>query len=145
MALDDIKSLIIGAIFFVMIIIGGGLFLSSFAASDSTLDTTNRIGALNTQLNKSNDVINATAGIKSSIDIVGSGDVTSLNWFNALFGSIYYSLKASFSSIGFVSAIISDSVSYLGWDAVTPIIALFGLIIIIIIGFAMWSAVTKVN
>jgi hypothetical protein len=144
MALDDIKNLIIGSILFVVVISGGVIFLGSFSAFDSSIDSVGDVSGFNSTLNKARNVTDAANSIQDSISSV-SNNPGILGWFDALFGSIYNGLKAMFGSLSFISTAMVESVAFFGFDIVTPLIVLLGLVIVVVIGFAIWSAITKVN
>ena len=144
MALDDIKNLIIGSLLFVVIITGGMFFLGSFLNYDSNIDNTGKITVFNNTLNKATEVTAAAENIQTSVESI-STNPGPLGWFDALFGSIYNGLKAMFSSLSFINTLMIESTNFFGFDVVTPMITLIGLCVVVIIGFAIWSAITKVN
>lgn len=144
MGLGDVQNLLIGGIVFVLILSGGVIFVSSlYSAFGGGIDSTNQISEFNRTLNKAEQVTSAANNIRSSIDSVNSNEAGVLGWINALFGSIYYTLKTTISSLSFIGTAIEESVSYFGYDIVTPLVTLVGLIVVIIIAFAIWSAVTR--
>lgn len=143
MALDEVKGYLIGVIMFIVVITGGIIAFSSFTAYDSSIDATNQIGQFNTTFNKATEMTVAVDGIKTSVTEAGSSSSGPLGWLNALVGSAYNGLKALSGATSFVDVAATDSANFFNIPFILPLITLITLVITIIIGFGIWSAITK--
>lgn len=138
MALESMQNYIIGVILFVIVISGGVFILGNFYAVDNSIDASNRVGSFNNTLNKASEVTLAVEGIDSSIE---QNNTSPLGWVDVVFGSAYNGLRAVKSSMGFMGVATKEAGGLFG---VPPFITvLLALIFVVIIAFAIWSAVTR--
>lgn len=142
MGLDNIKGIMIGTVMFIIIITTGVFMLGSFRTDDSTLDSTNQIDKFNSTLDKTQEITSSVNDIKSSVDSVTQEKVGPLGWIEALVGSAYSSLKAIGGTLSFIGVAIEGTAGLFGIPSF--ILVLLSLIIVILIGFAIWSAIFKV-
>ena len=140
MALEDIKGYMIGVIIFIVVITGGVMMFSEFSAVDPTIDSGGQIGQFNRTLNKASNISQSVQGIEDSIEQAGTGRGP-LGWLDAIVGSAYNGLKAIGNTMGFVKVAGEDEANI--FNIPTIFVTLLGLIVTLIIGFAIWSAITK--
>lgn len=141
MALDNLQNYMIGVVFFVIVISGGAFMMSSFYSADPTIDTIGDISTFNASLNKANDITLAVDDIDGSIQSITAEDAGALGWLDALVGSTFSGLQALGHTLGFMNVATAEAANILG---VPPfIIPLILLVVIIIIGFAIWSAIMR--
>ena len=143
MGLDKLENYMIGVILFIVVVSGGAYTLTIFFNSDNTLDTTGEIDQFNASLNKAEDISESVEGIEQSIQSVTEVDAGVLGWINALVGSAFSGLKALGHTLGFMEVAAGELAGILGVP--TFIVPLLFLVVIVIIGFAIWSAVMRVS
>lgn len=143
MGLDSIQGIMIGAVMAIIIITTGIFMLGSFTAVDSNLDTADQIGNYSGTLDKSTEITDSVNQIKSSIDSVTEEKAGVLGWLNALIGSVFKGLKSVGNTLSFIGVASEETATNLGVPSF--IMPLLVLIIFIIIGFAIWAAVMRVN
>jgi hypothetical protein len=143
MGLEKIEGIMIGAVMAIIIITSGIFMLTSFTGADTTLDSRDDIAFINATLDKSVEITDSTNRIKDSIETVTAEDTGVLGWINALIGSVFNGLKSVGSTLDFIGVAATNTASYLG---IPPfILPLLTLIIFIIVGFAIWSAITRLS
>lgn len=141
MGLDTIQNYIIGIVLF-MIIIGGGTYMfGQFVSVDSTIDTAGDVSRFENNLYLASNVTSAVNQMDSNVQAVTAEDTGVLGWLNALIGSAYEGLRAIGSSIGFMSSAMNEAANMFGIPSF--IMGLLGLIILIVLAFAIWIAITK--
>ena len=143
MALDEVKGYLIGVIMFIVVITGGVIAFSSFTAYDSSIDSTNQIGAFNQTFNKAANITTSVTKIQQSVDRASTNGGGPLGWLNALVGSAYEGLTAISSSMRFVGIVADDTADFFNVPFILPLITLITLVITLIIAFGIWSAITK--
>lgn len=142
MGLEGVQNYIIGVILFVVVIASGVFVLGSFYSVDSSIDSVGQVSQFNESLNKASSVTASVGALDSSIQSVSSENVGILGWLNALVGSIFNGLKAIGGTLSFMNVAASESASMFGVPAfIFPLVLL---IVTVIIGFAIYSAITKV-
>jgi len=141
MALDDLKFLMIGIILSITVIVSGILIFTPFHQANTAQDPTDQFGNFSKALNRADNITSSVNGISSSISGVGSTNSGPLGWLDTLIGGTYRGLKAIGQTIGFVNDMGTESASIFG---IPPtIVALILLIIVVIVGFAIWAAITR--
>lgn len=143
MGIGDIKGIFIGVILGIIVLTSGLFMIGTFSASDTNLDTT--------QISTANSVlVNSTAGIYSSVKSLNSSmnKLTNPNSgffgvFDALISSVTGGLAAIGNTIGFMNVAAYQFALIL--HVPTFVVGLLWLIIIIIIVFAIYSAIMRVN
>jgi hypothetical protein len=143
MGIGDIKVIFIGVILGIIVLTGGLFIIGNFSASDNTLD--------NTQVGPANSIlINSTAGIYSSVNSLNSSmnkltNPTSgfFGVFDALISSVTGGLAAIGNTIGFMNVAAYQFAQIL--HVPTFVIGLIWLIIIVVIVFAIYAAIMRVN
>ena len=138
MALENIQNYLIGIIVFVLIISGGVYIVGDFYLADSSIDTENSIGNFSASMNKANEVTTSVNEIKDSID----AEPGILGWLNALIGSAFQGLKAMFGTLSFMNVVADDAATFFGIPLF--LVTLVSLITVVIIAFAIWSAIMRV-
>jgi hypothetical protein len=141
MGLDTIQNYIIGIVLF-MIIIGGGTYMfGTFVAVDGTIDTAGDVSRFESKLYLASNVTSAVNQMDTNIQSVTAEDTGVLGWLNALIGSAYDGLRAIGASIGFMGNAMGETANMFGIPSF--IMGLIGLIILIVLAFAIWGAITK--
>lgn len=141
MGLDDIKYYLIGIVIF-MVVIGGGVYiLGSFHNADNSIDSSGELSQFNDSLYKASNITKVINDLDASINSVTSEKVGALGWLNALLGSAFNGLKLIGQSVGFMKVVASEAGVILGIPSF--IISLLVLITIIIIAFAIYTAITR--
>lgn len=139
MALNNIQNYMIGIVIMIVMVTSGVLVFGNFTAVDATLDTTNQIQNFTRTLNKSSEITTSVDSISDSISGVTSENTGALGWLNALVGSVFNGLKAVGGTLSFMDVAARESGQIFGVPQ--EIIGLLLLITIIIIGFAIYSAI----
>jgi hypothetical protein len=121
-------------------ITGGVMMMGTFSTADTTLDQNGKVSQFNSTLNKASEIEASVGGIESSIEQAGSGRGP-LGWLDAIVGSAYNGLKAIGNTMGFVQVAGQDAANI--FNVPTIFVTLLSLIVTLIIGFAIWSAITK--
>ena len=145
MSLTTVQNTVIGLILLIVIVVSGGSYLTAFSANDSSLDSQDQIGNFNRTLNKAATVTQSANDIRDSITSLDSSNAGIFGIFNVLLSSAYNGLKTMFGSLDFISTGLSDAMSLMGFGDLDPIVALISLVTIVIIGFAIWAAIARVN
>ena len=143
MALENIQNYIVGLLLFVVIITGGVVSMGEFSSRNVALSNA-PVTDFEASFNKSAEITDTVGEISSSIDSVSTREAGALGWLSALLGSAFNGLKAVGQSLGFVDSLGEDTVSFLGVPAIYPMMALIILIVTVVIGFAIWSAIMRV-
>lgn len=141
MGLEGIQNYMIGIILFIIVITGGVYVIGTFRDSNTSLDTVGEINSFNQSLNKAANITTSVNQLDQQIQAVNSQDVGILGWLNALVGSIYNGLAAIGGTLSFMSVAASETAAIFGIPSfIFPLILL---IVTVIIGFAIWSAITR--
>jgi hypothetical protein len=141
MGLETIQNYIIGIVLF-MIIIGGGIYMfGQFLSVDSTIDSGGQVSDFESKLYLASNVTTAVDEMDASVQSVTAENVGPLGWLDALIKSAYNGMRAIGQSIGFMGNAIDEAGNIFGIP--TFIMSLLGLIIIIVLAFALWMAITK--
>lgn len=143
MGLESIQKIMIGVVMAIIIITSGVFLLGSFTASDPSIDTANKVGNFSATLDKSVEIKDSVGRIETSINSVSEEKAGVLGWLNALVGSVFNGLKSVGNTLSFISVASTQAASIIGIPSF--ILPLLTLILFIIIGFAIWSAIFKVN
>jgi hypothetical protein len=141
MGLDNIQNYMIGIILMIVIVTSGVLIMGDFTIIDTTLDDTNEIGTFSRTLNKSAEITESVGNIETSIDRVTTENTGVLGWLNALVGSVFNGLKAVGGTLSFMDVAAAETGEIFGIPS--EILGLIMLITIIIIGFAIYSAIMR--
>jgi hypothetical protein len=131
----------IGIILMIVIVTSGVLIMGDFTIIDTTLDDTNEIGTFSRTLNKSAEITESVGNIETSIDRVTTENTGVLGWLNALVGSVFNGLKAVGGTLSFMDVAAAETGEIFGIPS--EILGLIMLITIIIIGFAIYSAIMR--
>jgi hypothetical protein len=142
MGLEGVQNYMIGVILFVVVITSGVFVIGNFYSSDVSIDSGNQIGQFNRSLSKASEVTTSVNELQSGIVNVNEEDAGVLGWLNSLVGSIFRGLKAIFGTLSFMNVAADETASLFGMP--TFIFPLILLIVTVIIGFAIYSAITKV-
>ncbi len=117
------------------------LVTNANSINPSILNDTNVVSGNNftefSLLDKSNEINSSVNNIKSSVQQVGSG--TLFGFLDGLYGTVYYTVTSLFQSMNFMGKMVGISGEIL--EIPSGIIMLFGLLIIIVIAFALISGV----
>jgi CHASE3 domain sensor protein len=141
MGLETIQNYIIGIVLF-MLIIGGGVYMfGSFVTYDTSIDSNGSINNFNSKLNLASNITTTVNQMTDNVNSVSAEDTGVLGWINALIGSAYDGIKSIGQSIGFMGNAMAETGSMFGIPSF--IIALVSLIILILLVFAIWMAITK--
>ena len=141
MGLEGIQNYMIGIILFIIVISGGVYIIGTFKDSNTSLDTVGEINSFNQSLNKAANITSSVNKLDQQIQSVNSQDVGILGWLNALVGSVYNGLAAIGGTLSFMTIVASETSAIFGIPSfIFPLILL---IITVIIGFAIWSAITR--
>lgn len=138
MGLENIQNYMIGIVVMIVIVTSGVLILGDFTAIDSTLDNTNQVGQFNQTLAKADEITTSVTEIENSIKSVDKGV---LGWLDALVGSVFNGLQAVGNTLSFMDSAAHETGDIFGIPS--EIIGLIILITIIIIGFAIYSAIMR--
>jgi hypothetical protein len=140
MGLDDVKSYMIGVILFILVIASGVFILGSFYSEDSSIDMVGQVSQFNSSLNLASNMTTAAQGVSDSIEKAGNSS-SPLGWLDVLVGSTFTGLKAISGTMSFMNVAAAQSSSMFGIPSfVYPLLVL---IILLIIAFAIWSAITR--
>lgn len=143
MSLDNIQNYMIGIVLLVIVFTGGIYMFGAFSSYDSTLDSANEVSQFNKSIASANKITDSVNAIDESIQGVSSDSNSGvLGWLNVLVGSAFNGLKAIGSSLSFMSTATTEVGAILGIPSF--VIPLLLLVVIIIIGFAIWSAIMRV-
>ena len=140
MGLENIQNYMIGIVLFMVMITGSVYILGQYAILDDTLDPTDMIGNYSKTLNKSTEVTLAVNNIKAGL--TKETESGAIGWLDTLVGTAYNTLKAIGGMLSFMTEALYGTANLLGIP--TFIITLIGLIAIIVIIFAIWSAIMRV-
>ena len=138
MSLDNLQNYMIGVVLFIVVISGGAFMLGEFYSVQPSLDDAGEIDQFAQSLNKSAEITTAVGGIEDSIQAVGEGDAGPLGWIDALIGSAFKGVKALLGTLGFVNVAAGESAGILGIPDF--LVGLLVLLVVILIGFAIWAA-----
>ena len=136
-----ISDYIKGGIVLTLVMMAGVTILSTYATKDPTLlsdaYSAGRFTSFNSTFNKMAEVTTATDNIKTaSQQDPNAGGV--LGWASAILGSVWNFLSGIFTTLDFMSTLITGLTAYFGIPAWAT--ALIGMLIVVGIGFAIWSA-----
>lgn len=140
MGLEEIKGYMLGIIFMIVLVTGGVIWMGTFSSNDSAIDN-GEINQFNNTLNKAENITSSVNAIDNSIQSVS--DKGGLGWFNVIFGSAFNGLKAIGQSLGFVKVAATDAGNM--FNAPPAMITLSLLAITVIICFAIWAAIMRIN
>lgn len=142
MALDNIKSYMIGVVLGIAIIMSGVFMIGKFSTSSTTtLDPTGDIAEFNRTLALSENITNSVNNLDSSL--IEPEKAGTLGWIDGLFKSAFGGIKAVKNTMGFVGTATTDSARVFGIEEALPIIAVILLVITIIILIALYEAITR--
>ena len=134
------STYILGIIFFIGIILGGMGLMAEFRASDPTFMADSQTTAFNASFNKYADLGGSVNSLKNATSV-------STNWgilgvVGSLIGTVWNSLVLLYTSLGFMNAAFAGLALFgiPGWVS-----ALMGMVIIVIIAFAIISAISAVD
>lgn len=143
MALNAIRDYIIGLVLFSIVIVGGIFVASGFAAQDQTMLSDPMYSSFQKSFDKSEDLTTQVNLFQSNLQ--GNEDLKPglFGFLDSLIGISWNSLTLLFSSFSFVGEILSGLTAIFG----VPVwlMGLLGLIITMVIAFAILSAVFKVD
>lgn len=148
MALTTVQNMIIGMIVFVVVLTGGVAYLGTFYHYDSTIDTINGISNFNSTLNKAATVTADVNAIQTNIvSTNATGLAQAVNYFNIVFNGAFNGLKTMFDTTSMITSLPHDIGVAIGMSdtTVTVMLGLLVLIVIVIVGFAIWASVMRVN
>ena len=140
MALEEIKGYMVGIVLCILVFTGGILVLGEFRDKNPTLSS-DKITQFNQTLGKADNVTYAVNEVKDSITSTTSA-TGGLGWLNALIGSMFNGLQATFQTLSFVDTAATEGAELFGIP--TQMVALISLIGILIVGFAIWSAIARI-
>lgn len=133
------RHLLIGAIVFVLVIAGGVSMLGLFNDADSSFLAGNeKYVQFNESFNKLEDVTNTTTQLQGSVQNATT-DFGLFGVLNSLIATSWNTLTAIFTSFDFFTAIFGGL--NVVFEVPLWITGLVGLIIIVILVFAIWSAI----
>ena len=142
MGLDGIQNYVIGIILFAVVITGGLTFMGYFYAADASIDPTSSLQNFSGAMNKSAEVAAGVGSIKASISSLTSTDSSLLDRLNGLVGTVTDGLRVIGDTFGFMDVAAEGGARVLGIPVV--FVVLLSLVAVVIIGFAIWSAILKV-
>lgn len=142
MALDNIKTYMVGIILGIVIIMSGVFMIGSLYSADTSLDAAGDIARFNDTLALSTEINSSVNSMTESINI-DSEKVGALGWINALFGSAFEGLRTLKSTMSFVAVAGTESAGIFGITELNPIISVIMLVISIIILIAIYEAITR--
>jgi len=136
--MEKISSLIIGLVFGLMIILSGTFIISEINTSDNTFYSQSEFTAFNNTFAKVDKMQEYSDKIEDSISN------SKPKWFDlsgigALIETVWSTLTSIFSSIDFMFTMVREIPVFFG---IPPFLAnLFIMVLIFIVGFAIFSAV----
>ena len=132
------SNYIIGIIIFTLFIVGGVSMMGIFNAEDSTFTDDEKFIEFNKSFNKLNEVTSSVESLQEDIEDNKPewGDFGALN---GLIKSSWHSLQLIFTSFGFMNDVFDASATVFGIPA--WIGGLVGLIVVVILVFAIWGAI----
>jgi hypothetical protein len=139
MGLNDIKGYMIGILLGIVVLTSGILMFGKLSATDVTLDSNNDLGKFNKTLALSQNITTAVEGLDVTSEKPGV-----LGWIDTLVHTAFNSMKAIKGSMSFVGVAATESAGVFGLTEINPIIVLITLVVVIIIGIAIYEAVMRV-
>jgi len=140
---SDIGNYIISIIIFTFFIVGGISMIASFSSYDNTfIGDAEKYQEFNNSFNTYDDIQDNVGDIESSIKNT-EADAGLFGFLNALIGSAWNTLKLTFSSFTFMTSAFLGLNTVFGIPVWIP--TLIGLIITIIIAFAIYKAIFQVQ
>ena len=133
-----ISDYLIGIIIFTMVIVGGISMMTIFQSKNSAFLDTEKFSKFNDTFNTYDDVVQETGSIESSITN-SNPDPGLFGVLNGLIQGAWQVLKLMFGSLSFMTAVWTGLYTIFGvplWVGV-----LIGSIVIVLIAFAIWSAI----
>jgi hypothetical protein len=130
---------ILGIIFFIGIILSGMALVAEFQRSDSTFMADQQTAAFNSTFNQYNSLTSSVSSLQSSASSSGN------NWgvfgvLNSLIGSAWNALVLLWTSLGFMSTVFGGLALF---GVPVWVGALFGLVVVVIIAFAIFSSIFR--
>lgn len=132
------RHYIFGIIAFTFIIVGGVSIFASLHSDDPTFGDSDKLTQFNRTFNVMDDVSDNVGNLQTNIENADS-DFGLFGVLNSLISSAWQTLKLLFSSFSFMGAVFSGTTTMFGIPAWIPTLA--GLVITIIIAFAIYSAI----
>lgn len=132
------RHYIIGVIFFGFFIVSGVFLISGMFAKDPTMGGQQEFIDFNKTFNKMSEVQENVEDIQSNIENAGT-DFGTFGVLNALINGAWQNLKLLFASFGFMTAAYEGLTAFFGIPAYIPLT--MGLVVIVVIGFGIWSAI----
>lgn len=126
------KTYIIGIVMFCFFIVGGVSILASFGVNSQ------QVTDFNTTFDKMNDITQVSNDLRGSIENADT-DFGAFGVLNSLISSAWQSLKLLFTSLSFMGDAYAALSTFFGVPAWIP--GLLGGIVVIILIFAIWSAI----
>lgn len=126
------RNFIVAMLIFCVFIVGGIFLITDFGINDS------QTGEFNNTFYIVNNITGDIGNIRGSIES-SDNDFGAFGVLNGLINSAWTSLKLLFGSYDIAQAVFDDAGKFLGIDA--TIVLLLGSIVLVIIAFAMWSAI----
>ncbi len=139
--IDEIKAYMIGVILFICIMVGGIFVMGGFLSSNPSLDSSQDIERFNNTFELSNQITTSVNGISSNIQDATTSDPGILGWINVFFNSAFRGLAAIGGTLNFMVVAAVEGSTMFGIPGF--LIGLLTLIITVIIGFAIWAAITR--
>jgi len=141
MALDGIKTYIIGVILGIAVIMSGVFMIGSLSTSDTTLDSTGDIQQFNSTLALSQNITSGVNNIESGIRAPEKAGA--LGWIDAFFKTAFGGLSTIKNTMGFVGTAATESAGFFHIGGIIPILNVVLLVIVIIMAIAIYEAITR--
>lgn len=133
---------IIGILLFTFVIVGGISFIVMFNDDDNTFIDQEKFTTFNESFNKLNDVTTEVNTLKTGITDADT-DFGAFGVLNSLISNAWQSLKLLFTSFSFMDSVFAGISALFGVP--TWVSALIGLLITVIIVFAIYAAIFQSN
>jgi hypothetical protein len=139
MGLQDIKGYMIGILLGIVVLTSGILMFGKLTTVDVTLDSNNDLGKFNKTLALSQNITTAVNALDVPSEKAGV-----LGWIDTLVHTAFNGMKAIKGSMSFVGVAATESAGVFGLTEINPIIVLITLVVVIIIGIAIYEAIMRV-
>lgn len=137
----DLKNYIIAIVVFTFVIVGGVSIMGIWFTDNTAITSDEKYIAFNQTFNKLDDVTSSIESLQSRVDDTEPEKDILGGVLGGLINSAWNGLKLIFSSFGFMTEGFEGLSTIFGVPAWIPV--LIGLMVIVTIVFAIWSAFFK--
>ena len=137
-----ISDYIVGIVVFMLFITAGVSLLSIYHSADSNFGGT-KFAQFNSSFNRLSELNRTVGGLSSGLNATSSTDFGAFGVLNSLINKGWQTLRLIGSSFGFMNSVFASIPSFFGIPSF--IVVFISMIIMIIIVFAIWSAIFRTD